>query len=393
MFSNLRAKFASVMYVQIWEHRLKVTDTATRESFDDYPAIVIKSNDKGEKLISGVGKEASEKLQHNEIAINPFSHPRVLFSDFYVGEKLLQHTFKHLSNNKVLRPRPKVIIHPMEKTEGGLTMIEKRAFKELAIGAGAIAVKIHSGFELRLETMNFDELEDDDKVDFKIKAKQFVKIYGQMASIMPYEIVARACEEYPDRFYGLAGIDPFDGMDGVRAFEDAVQNMGFIGAHLYPHWYELAPDHAKYYPFYAKCCELDVPIQMQVGQSMVYSKEYRTRSVGQPITLDAVACDLPELKLIGIHVGIPWHDEMISMAWKHENIYIGCDAHRPKYWPKSFTHYVNSYGQDKVIFGTDFPVLDFKKTTDDINEIGFKPEVRKKLMRDNAIRIYGLDIE
>ena len=210
---------------------------------------------------------------------------------------------------------------------------------------------------------------------------------------MPYEIVARACEEYPDRFYGLAGIDPFDGMEGVRAFEDAVQNMNFIGAHLYPHWYELAPDHAKYYPFYAKCCELDVPIQMQVGQSMVYSKEYRTRSVGQPITLDAVACDLPELKLIGIHVGIPWHDEMISMAWKHENIYIGCDAHRPKYWPKSFTHYVNSYGQDKVIFGTDFPVLDFKKTTDDINEIGFKPEVRRKLMRDNAIRIYGLDIE
>ncbi|MBI33114.1 MAG: hypothetical protein CMD98_04485, partial [Gammaproteobacteria bacterium] len=169
---------------------------------------------------------------------------------------------------------------------------------------------------------------------------------------MPYEIVARACEKYPDRFYGLAGIDPFDGMDGVRAFEDAVQNMGFIGAHLYPHWFELAPDHAKYYPFYAKCCELDVPIQMQVGQSMVYSKEYRTRSVGQPITLDTVACDLPELKLIGIHVGIPWHDEMISMAWKHENIYIGCDAHRPKYWPKSFTHYVNSYGQDKVIFGT-----------------------------------------
>ena len=210
---------------------------------------------------------------------------------------------------------------------------------------------------------------------------------------MPYEIVARACEEYPDRFYGLAGIDPFDGMDGVRAFEDAVKNMGFIGAHLYPHWYELAPDHAKYYPFYAKCCELDVPIQMQVGLSMVYSKEYRTRSVGQPITLDAVACDLPELKLIGIHVGIPWHDEMISMAWKHENIYIGCDAHRPKYWPKSFTHYVNSYGQEKVIFGTDFPVLDFKKTTDDINEIGFKPEVRRKLMRDNAIRIYGLDIE
>ena len=208
---------------------------------------------------------------------------------------------------------------------------------------------------------------------------------------MPYSVVADACAKYPERFYGLAGIDPFEGMNGVRAFEDAVNNMGFIGAHLYPHWFELAPDHAKYYPFYAKCCELNVPIQMQVGQSMVYSQEYRTKSVGQPIALDAVACDFPELKLIGIHVGIPWHDEMISMAWKHENIFIGCDAHRPKYWPKSFIHYLNSYGQDKIIFGTDFPVLEFKKTIDDIDALGLKSEVRKKLLRDNVARIYELD--
>ena len=210
---------------------------------------------------------------------------------------------------------------------------------------------------------------------------------------MPYSVVADACAKYPERFYGLAGIDPFEGMNGVRAFEDAIKNMGFVGAHLYPHWYELAPDHAKYYPFYAKCCELNVPIQMQVGQSMVYSQEYRTKSVGQPIALDAVACDFPELKLVGIHVGIPWHDEMISMAWKHENIFIGCDAHRPKYWPKSFIHYLNSYGQDKIIFGTDFPVLEFKKTIDDIDALGLKSEVRKKLLRDNVIRVYGLDFE
>ncbi len=210
---------------------------------------------------------------------------------------------------------------------------------------------------------------------------------------MPYSVVADACAKYPERFYGLAGIDPFEGMNCVREFEDAIKNMGFVGAHLYPHWFELAPDHAKYYPFYAKCCELNVPIQMQVGQSMVYSQEYRTKSVGQPIALDAVACDFPELKLIGIHVGIPWHDEMISMAWKHENIFIGCDAHRPKYWPKSFIHYLNSYGQDKIIFGTDFPVLEFKKTIDDIDALGLKSEVRKKLLRDNVIRVYGLDIE
>lgn len=208
---------------------------------------------------------------------------------------------------------------------------------------------------------------------------------------MPPEIVARAVEQYPERFSGLIGIDPYTGMDGVRELERAVKDLGFIGAHLYPHWFELAPDHAKYYPFYAKCVELGVPIQMQVGQSMIYSKDYRCRSVGQPITLDPVACDFPELKLIGIHVGIPWTREMIAMAWKHENVYIGSDAHSPKYWPEEFAHYINTFGQDKVVFGTDFPVLDFARTRREIDDLDLRPGPKRKLLRDNVIRIYGMD--
>ena len=208
---------------------------------------------------------------------------------------------------------------------------------------------------------------------------------------VPYALVADAVRRYPDRFSGLAGIDPSEGMRGVRALERAVRDDGFIGAHLYPHWFELAPDHARYYPFYAKCCELDVPIQLQVGQSMVYNKANPCRSVARPLTLDAVACDFPELKLIGIHIGIPWADEMIAMAWKHDNVFIGSDAHSPKYWPASFVHYLNTYGQDKVIFGTDFPVLDFTRTRREIDALGLRPGVRRKFLRDNARRVYRLD--
>ena len=208
---------------------------------------------------------------------------------------------------------------------------------------------------------------------------------------MPAEVVSRAVDKYPDRFLGLIGIDPYTGMEGVRALEDAVKNEGFIGAHLYPHWFELAPNHAKYYPFYAKCIELDIPIQMQVGQSLIYSKQQRCRSVGRPIYLDDVACDLPELKLIGSHVGIPWHDEMIAMSWKHENVFISTDAHSPKYWPDSVVRYINSYGQDKVIFGSDFPVLRFQRTVEEVDQLDLKPEVRRKFMRDNVVRIYGLE--
>ncbi len=208
---------------------------------------------------------------------------------------------------------------------------------------------------------------------------------------MPLEVVADACTKYPKRFKGLVGIDPYMGMDGVRQLEHAVKNLGFIGAHLYPHWYDLAPNHAKYYPFYAKCIELDIPIQMQVGQSLIYSPQHRTRSVGRPITLDDIACDLPELKLIGTHVGIPWEREMIAMSWKHENVYIATDAHSPKYWPEAVRQYINSYGQDKVIFGTDFPVLRFGRTVDEIDALELKPNVRKKFMRDNVLKLYGLE--
>lgn len=207
---------------------------------------------------------------------------------------------------------------------------------------------------------------------------------------IPYELVAETCAQAPDRLYGLAGIDPLDGMKGVRELERAVGELGFIGAHFYPHWFEIPPDHAKVYPFYAKCVELDVPIQMQVGQSMNYDKNFPRRSVGRPIALDAVACDFPELKLIGIHIGIPWTEEMIAMAWKHQNVFIGSDAHSPKYWPESFVHYINSYGQDKVIFGTDFPVLDFERTIDEIDGLGLRDEARRKLLRDNVLRVYRL---
>jgi predicted TIM-barrel fold metal-dependent hydrolase len=224
---------------------------------------------------------------------------------------------------------------------------------------------------------------------FLIAARVGVKHHPACYHV-PYELVADAVQKYPDRFSGLAGVDPTEGMTGVRALEHAVREYGFIGAHTYPHWYELSPDHARYYPFYAKCVELDIPIQMQVGQSMVYDPSYPRRSVGRPICIDAVACDFPELKLVGIHVGIPWTDEMIAMAWKHANVYIGTDAHRPSYWPESFIKYMNSYGQDKVIFGTDFPVLDFERTRADFEAIALKPEARRKVLRDNALRLYRL---
>ena len=205
---------------------------------------------------------------------------------------------------------------------------------------------------------------------------------------VPYEYVHEVCEQHPDRFSGLAGIDTTKGMEGLRELEQAVKEYGFVGAHWYPHWFAMPPDAAQIYPYYAKCCELDIPIMMQVGQNLVYSRDRRLPSVGRPICLDQVAIDFPDLVLIGIHLGVPWVDEMIAMCWKHENVYMGGDAYAPKHWPKQFVRYADSYGRHKALFGTDWPVIEPERAVREVDELGFREQSHNMLMRENALRIF-----
>ena len=207
---------------------------------------------------------------------------------------------------------------------------------------------------------------------------------------IPYDRVADICQRYPDRFSGLAGVDPTRGMQGLRDLEYAVKEYGFVGAHLYPHWFGLPPDHARYYPIYAKCCELEIPLMMQVGHCLRYQRERILPSVGRPITLDQIAIDFPELVLIGIHLGYPWTEEMISVAWKHENVYIGSDAYAPRHWPESFVHFINTWGKDKVLFGTDWPVIDPERAITEIDTLELRPESKQKFLRDTALRLFRL---
>lgn len=215
-----------------------------------------------------------------------------------------------------------------------------------------------------------------------------MKIEGSFE--VPYEYVAEACAQYPARFSGLAGVDPTRGMQGLRDLERAVEEYGFVGAHWYPHWFSMPPDAAQIYPYYAKCCELGIPIMMQVGQNLVYSRTRRLPTVANPMLLDRVAIDFPELALIGIHIGVPWTDEMISMCWKHDNVYTAGDAYAPRHWPAQLVHYADTYGSRKVLFGTDWPVIDPRRAVREVDELGFRPESKQRLMRDNALELFGL---
>jgi hypothetical protein len=203
-----------------------------------------------------------------------------------------------------------------------------------------------------------------------------------------YKRVFEICKKYPDRFSGLAGVDPSRGVQQLYELDQAVEEYGFVGAHFYPHWFAMRPDAAQIYPIYARCVEHDIPIMMQVGHNLIYQRDRRLPSIGRPIYLDQVAIDFPALRLIGIHLGVPWTDEMISMAWKHENIFIGGDAYAPKHWPKQMVHYANTYGQDKFLFGTDWPVIDPERAMREVDELSFRPGPKEKILRENALRIF-----
>ncbi len=217
--------------------------------------------------------------------------------------------------------------------------------------------------------------------------------YGDLA-IMPNEHVAAHVRRYPKRFVGAGTVDPRRRpMDVLREIEHLVHDLGIRILRLEPYAYgdgmTGAPPNAKmYWPVYAKCCELGVPICIQVG----HTGPRLPSEPGRPIYLDEVALAFPELTIVGCHLGQPWHEEMMILAWKHPNVYVETSARPPKYWPDSFKEFVRGYGQDKVIWATDYPLLSFKRARQEVEELGLPLEVKRKLLRDNALRALKITV-
>jgi len=203
---------------------------------------------------------------------------------------------------------------------------------------------------------------------------------------VPWESVARVIERFPDRVSGLYGIDPFSGMKGVKELELAVTQYGFVGGHVHPYGFDTPINDARFYPFYAKCAELGVPVEFQTG----HSAEFMPSRHGHPLLLDDVAIYFPELKLVGAHQAWPWCEVMVAMAWKHPNVYVAMSGHAPKYWDGSLVHFLNSRGQGKVMWGTDYPLIQHGESLRQVDELGLKPGAKQKLLHSTAAEVFGL---
>ena len=195
-----------------------------------------------------------------------------------------------------------------------------------------------------------------------------------------YEII----KNYQDRLVGIAGYDPLNIMASLREIETAVKEYGFKGVYAHTLGWDILPDDRRMYPCYVKCIELGIPFSIQMGHSL----ELMPSEAGRPIHIDKVALDFPELPFIGSHRGWPWCEELVAMASKHKNVYIDISAHLPKYLDPSIVQFMNTRGQDKVLFGTN--AFGFKRCKQQLLELPLKDEAKQKILRENAVRVYKL---
>ena len=199
--------------------------------------------------------------------------------------------------------------------------------------------------------------------------------------------VAAMIAQYPDRFVGVAAVNLEKPVEAVRELERAVKELGFKALRVVPWLWNRPPNDKLYFPLYVKCIELDIPFCTQVG----HTGPLMPSETGRPIPyLDEVALIFPELKIVGGHIGYPWTDEMLGLAWKHENVFIDTSAYLPRYYPPQLLHYLKTYGQDKVLFGTNFPQLSLEKCVQQVYELGLPEVVQAKFFGTNAQRVFKL---
>ncbi len=200
------------------------------------------------------------------------------------------------------------------------------------------------------------------------------------------EEIAALTAQAPKRLFGLYGVNVHTGMKGVAEFERSVREYGFKGFHLHPHGYGLAPNHAFYFPYYAKAQELKVPAVVSMGHTL----DLMPNDPGRPMHLDQVALYFPDLAIVCTHTGWPWTEEAIALAWKHPNVFLGTSAHAPKYWKPELVRFIDSRGQDKVLWGTDYPLIDHKESLNQIEALNLRQRPKEKFLYENAARVFGL---
>jgi hypothetical protein len=216
-------------------------------------------------------------------------------------------------------------------------------------------------------------------------------------TFIPNELVAGLAERHPGRFIPFAGVDLLKGMEAVRELEHLVRDRGFRGLSLRPFMIGLAAGDRRYYPLYAKCVELGIPLSIHTSANWT---TVSVNDLGHPRHLDAVAAHFPELQIIMSHAGYPWVLEAVLLAWKYPNVYLELAAHRPKYLAAPGTGWepLLRFGQttikEKVLFGTGWFLLGRPpaQILEEFRALPVADDVLELWLHGNAERLLGAPV-
>lgn len=232
--------------------------------------------------------------------------------------------------------------------------------------------------------------EQDDYIAYTLAQMDKYNIQKAMLGIDDTnEVHLRALREHPERFVASYDANANNGMDEVRKIERLYKDYNLKAVTAFPSGIcpQAAINDKKWYPIYAKCVELDIPICPCAG-----IPGPRLPAEPQKVEhLDEVCWFFPELKIVTRHGCEPWEDLAVKLMLKYPNLYYMTSAFAPKYYPQAIIDYANTRGADKILYAGYFPMgISLDRIFADMPKVSFKAEVWPKFLFENAARVFKL---
>jgi len=211
---------------------------------------------------------------------------------------------------------------------------------------------------------------------------------------IPNEEIAEAAKQNADMMIAFASIDPHKGKMGAREARRLVDEHGVRGFKFHPTVQGFHPNDRMAWPLYEVVAEYKLPAIFHSGHSGIGSGmrcggglrlEY-----SNPMHLDDVAIAFPDMQIVIAHPSWPWQDEALSVAMHKPNVWIDLSGWSPKYFPPQLVQYANTLLKDRMLFGSDFPLITPERWMKDFDEAGFRDEVKPLILKENAARLLGL---
>lgn len=211
--------------------------------------------------------------------------------------------------------------------------------------------------------------------------------HGPDGPLIGNDEVAGWVQAAPARLAGLAAVDLRRPVEAVRELRRCVTELGFKGLRVLPWLWEVPPTDRRLYPLLTACVELGVPFCTQVG----HTGPLRPSETGRPIPyIDQIAIDFPDLVIVGGHIGYPWTEEMVAVCRKHPNVHIDTSAYTVRRYPPELVRYLTADGRERVLFGTNWPMIAPERALAGLDDLGLDDETRAAFLDGNARRVFGL---